>query len=153
MNIGGASTLNEQLWVSIVGFPSRRLGTETFTPLRSALALERAAPCRLAWSIPTWTRSMRPRSSSGGKFEEISTSGLVGVPNADCSLHASRLSIASGSTRKRRSTITTRTATGLLHRPLVALEPLKFLLLTSRVGGGSGGTGLSASGVGTLAAR
>src|SRR5215208_3160173 len=32
-------------------------------------------------------------------------------------------------------------------------EPLKFLLLTSRVGGGSGGTGLFASGVGTLAVR
>src|ERR671911_2940432 len=152
MSIGGDSTLSEQLWVSSVGLPSRRLGTETLTSFKSAFALYRTAPCRLAWSIVTWTRSMRPRSSSGGKFEEISTSGLVGVPNADCSLHASRLSIASGSTRKRRSTTTTRTTTSFLHRPLVALEPLEFLLLTSRVGGGSGGTGLSASGVGTLAA-
>jgi hypothetical protein len=39
MNTAGASTLKEQLVLSIPGYPSRRLCTETFTPLRSALAL------------------------------------------------------------------------------------------------------------------
>ena len=46
--------------------------------------------------------------------------------------------------------------TSFLPRPLKAPEPGKLLLLllpTSRVGGGSGGTGLSALGVGTLALR
>ena len=89
----------------------------------------------------------------GGKFEEASTLGFVGVPNAVCSLQAMRLSITSGSTKYSKSTAKTNMTTSFLPRPLKAPEPGKLLLPTSCVGGGSGGTGLSAFEVETLATR
>ena len=93
----------------------------------------------------------------GGNVEETLTStGFSFSSDRASTFPAMKVSIelfTSGGTRKRTSTPKTNRTTSFVPRPLKAPEPVKLLLPTSCVGGGSGGTGLSAFGVGTLAAR